>query len=153
MSSWQTALTERGVNVITEFSNNTILEKVYDSNYYTMNESKIDSACDFKGAVVPPTKQKKGTMEHIKFNPLPSELEENCIFLGTVTSQKDPFIQKVLEKKDEDVYIDKLKCANITFYHGALEKLSTGENDSFINKSGCALEVADVKEKVNKVEE
>lgn len=129
MSDWKTTLTNNGVNVVgfEDFDKYDVLEKMQDESYYTMNESNISSECDFRGVVVQPTKTKEGSIQHIKFKGLPRQQESNCIFVGTIDDVQDPFVQKILNDVDAE-YLDSLKCDNILYYHGALEKL-TNEPD------------------------
>ncbi len=127
MSDWKTRLTNNGVNVVSfeDFDKYDVLEKIQDESYYTMNESNISSECDFRGVVVEHTATNKGSIQHIKFKGLPQTREPNCIFVGTIDDVNDPFVQKILNDEDAK-YLDSLKCDNILYYHGALEKL-TGE--------------------------
>lgn len=154
--SWKTSLTENGINVITDFDKTTILEKVQDHSSYTMNESDIEQQCNFRGLIVQPTSKREGSIESIPFRKTPNDMETDCVFLGTIDSESDPFVQKVLKES----FVDDLQCENITYYHGALQKLTSEENKDefstasmFINPGDCFESVQKEIQKIGKKKE
>lgn len=159
-SRWQTSLTENGINVVTVFDKADILEKVQDHSSYILNESDIEQQCDFRGVIVQPTSKREGSIESIPFRKTPNQPNDDrhtdCVFVGTIDSESDPFVQKVLKES----FVDDLQCENITYYHGALQKLTSEEDNNefsttsmFINPGDCYESVQQEIQKIGKNKE